>query len=420
MKILFYNPAQIITVNADGKNYKRGIEMSDIGLITNQSILVEDNLIKDLIPNSSLSKYSFDRRINLTGKILLPGFIECHTHSVFAGSRADEFNLRLKGISYEEIAKQGGGILKTVKATRENSIEELLQLTRKRIDHFISQGITTLEIKSGYGLDFENEIKLLQVINILNEECDIDLIPTFLGAHAIPPEFKFDRAKYIRLLTEEMIPFISKNKLAVFCDVFCESTAFTAEETNLIFIAASKHGLGLKLHAEQFSNIGGLAVAMQSKAISVDHLEVLNDNDLDSLCESDVVCDLLPGVSYTLDYQFAPARKLIDRNAIVALSTDYNPGSSPISNISLIMSLAAIKMKMTAEEIITAYTINAAKSLSIEQATGSIETGKRADFAVFDTSNYQDLIYNIGTNLCIMTIKDGKIIYQSDSSSSFE
>lgn len=420
MLTLLFNPAQIITVNTKGKNYKRGIEMSDIAPLTAHSILLEDDLIKNIIPNSSVSKYSYDQKIDLTDKIILPGLIECHTHSVFAGSRADEFNLKLRGISYEEIGRAGGGILKTVKAVRESSFIELLQLTRKRVNTFIYQGITTLEIKSGYGLDFENEIKLLQIINILNEECDIDIIPTFLGAHTIPFEYKNDREKYVRLIIEEMIPFISKNNLAFFCDAFCESTAFTAEEINLIFKSASNHGLKLKLHTEQFNNIGGLAVALNNNAVSVDHLEVLRDEDLDSLSDSDVVCDLLPGVSYSLDYQFAPARKLIDRSAIVALATDYNPGSSPITNISLIMSLAAVKMKMTAEEIISAYTINAAKSLCIEQNTGSIESGKKADFAVFDTSNFYDLIYNIGKNLCCMTIKDGRVIYQSNGSYSFE
>lgn len=414
MRTLISNPAQIVTVNTNGKNYKQGSEMNSLDIVYNHSILIEDNLILDLIPDTSVFKYSYDQKIDAANKIILPGLIECHTHSVFAGSRADEFNLKLKGISYEDIAKQGGGILKTVNAVRKSSIPELLQLTRQRIYRFISQGITTLEIKSGYGLDFDNEIKLLEVINILNEESNIDLIPTFLGAHTIPPEFKSERENYIELVIEEMIPFIAKNKLAIFCDAFCESTAFSSEDTEIIFRAATEHGLKVKLHTEQFNNIGGVAVALKYNAVSVDHLEVLVDADIQSLCNSNTVCDLLPGVSFSLDYQYAPARKLIDGNAIVALATDYNPGSSHILNISLIMSLAAIKQKMSSEEIISAYTINAAKSVCVEQKTGSIEIGKSADFAVFDTDTYEDLIYNIGSNLCCMTIKNGNLIYQSD------
>jgi len=414
MRTLLSNLAQIVSVSTNGKNYKRGSEMKSLGVIHDHSILIEDDLILDLIPDSSVFKYTYDQKIDAADKIILPGLIECHTHSVFAGSRADEFNLKLNGTSYEDIAKQGGGILKTVNAVRNSTIPELIQLTKERINRFISQGVTTLEIKSGYGLNFENESKILEVINILDEESDIDLIPTFLGAHTIPQEFKSEKEKYIELIIEKMIPFIAKNKLAIFCDVFCESTAFTAEETEIIFRAATKHGLKLKLHTEQFNTIGGVAVALKNNAVSVDHLEVLSVDALESLCNSNIVCDLLPGVSFFLDYQYAPARRLIDGDAIVALATDFNPGSSHILNISLIMGLAAIKMKMSAEEIISAYTINAAKSVCLEQKTGSIEIGKSADFAVFHTTTYEDLIYNIGLNLCCMTIKNGKVIYQSD------
>lgn len=414
MRTLLSNPAQIVSVNTHGKNYKRGSEMNRLDLVYDHSILVEDDLILDLIPDSSAFKRHYDQKIDLTNKIIIPGLIECHTHSVFAGSRADEFNLKLKGMSYEDISKQGGGILKTVDAVRKNSVQKLIQLTRERINRFIRQGVTTLEIKSGYGLDFENEVKILEVINFLNEESNIELIPTFLGAHTIPQEFKTEREKYIQLVIDKMIPFIAKNKLAIFCDAFCESTAFSSAETDSIFRAATKHGLKLKLHTEQFNNIGGVAAALKNNASSVDHLEVLTAADIQLLCNSNIVCDLLPGVSFSLDYQYAPARKLIDGNAIVALATDYNPGSSHISNISLIMSLAAIKIKMTAEEIISAYTINAAKSLCTENKNGSIEIGKAADFAIFNTNTYEDLIYNIGSNLCTMTIKNGNVIYQSD------
>ncbi|MCW9066564.1 MAG: imidazolonepropionase, partial [Ignavibacteriaceae bacterium] len=279
------------------------------------------------------------------------------------------------------------------------------------IENFISQGITTLEIKSGYGLNFENERKLLQVINFLNEIYPIDIIPTFLGAHTFPPEFKNDHRAYIDEIINKMIPHFAEQNLAEFCDGFCEATAFSANEIDEIFSAANMNGLKLKLHTEQFNSIGGLNVALKHNAVSVDHLEVIKVEDIPILSKSDTVTVLLPGVSFFLNHTYAPARKLIEQNAIVALATDYNPGSSHISSLSLIMSLAALKMNMTIEETISAVTINAAKALCREKSIGSIEIGKKADIAVFDTSDYSDIAYSVGSNLNCMTIKDGKVVY---------
>ncbi|HEX9253208.1 MAG TPA: imidazolonepropionase, partial [Ignavibacteriaceae bacterium] len=264
----------------------------------------------------------------------------------------------------------------------------------------------------GYGLDFENEKKLLQAIKVINEIFPINIVSTFLGAHTFPPEFKDNHSGYVELIINKMIPHIAKNNLAEFCDGFCESTAFNSEEIDQIFIAASNAGLKLKLHTEQFNNVGGLDIALKHNAISVDHLEVLLEKDFHKFLNSETVSVLLPGVSLFLDYQFAPARKLIDNNAIIALATDYNPGSSPILNLHLIMSLAAIKMKMKIEEIINAVTINAAKALNREKNVGSIEIGKKADFAVFNTNDYSDIVYNVGRNILSHTIKDGEIIFQ--------
>jgi imidazolonepropionase len=413
MKSLLFNPASIVTIDTSGKNFKRGKELSDIGCIYEHSIVIEDDLIKDLLPTSSLDKNKFNKIIDATGKTVLPGLVECHTHTAFSGSRADEFRQKLSDVSYEEIAKKGGGINTTVRAVRTSSFEELINIIKPRIENFISQGITTLEIKSGYGLDFENERKLLQVINFLDEIYPIDIIPTFLGAHTFPLEFKSNHQAYVDEIINKMIPHFADQKLAEFCDGFCEVTAFSANEIDMIFSTADKHGLKFKLHTEQFNAIGGLDVALKHKAVSVDHLEVIKDEDIPKLGRTDTVSVLLPGVSFFLNHLYAPARKLIEQNAIVALATDFNPGSSHISSLSLIMSLAALKMKMTIEETISAFTINAAKALSREKSIGSIEIGKKADFAVFDTSDYSDIVYSIGRDLNCMTIKDGIVIYQN-------
>jgi imidazolonepropionase len=413
MKTLLFNPASIVTVNTSGKNFKRGKELKDIGCLSEQSVVIEDDIIKDIIPTSSVNENNFEKIIDATGKTILPGLVECHTHTTFAGSRADEFRQKLSGVSYEEIAKKGGGINTTVQAVRSTSFEELVNVIKPRIEHFVSQGITTLEIKSGYGLNFENERKLLQVINFLNEIYPIDIIPTFLGAHTFPPEYTHDHRGYVYEIINKMIPHFAAQNLAEFCDGFCEATAFSANEIDEIFSAADKHRLKLKLHSEQFNAIGGLDVALKHKAVSVDHLEVIKNEDIPKLGKTDTVSVLLPGVSFFLNHTYAPARKLIEQNAIVALATDFNPGSSHISSLSLIMSLAALKMKMTIEETISAVTINSAKALCREKTIGSIEIGKKADFAVFNTSDYSDIVYSIGRNLNCMTIKNGQLIFQN-------
>jgi imidazolonepropionase len=411
LKIL-KDPSQIVTVNTKGKNYKRGNELNEVDVLTDHSIITEDDLIKDILPTKSIKNESGYHVIRVKDKTILPGFVECHTHTVFTGSRANEFRLKLKGISYEEIARGGGGINTTVNAVRNSSFEELVKAAMPRIHNFISQGVTTIEIKSGYGLDFENEIKLLKVINYLRQVFPIDIVTTFLGAHTYPTEYKNDHEGYIDLIINNMLPFIGENKLADFCDVFCELTAFSSEEADRILRKALEVGLKIKLHTEQFNNIGGMETALKYNAISVEHLEMIKEEQIRLLETSETTAVLLPGVSYFLDYQYAPARKLIERNTIVALATDYNPGSSNISNISFIMSLAAIKMKMSIEEIISAYTINAAKALDVNVQTGSIEIGKKADFSVLDTKEYSDLVYCTGSNLNMMTIKNGDIIYE--------
>ena len=411
MKTLIKNAEQIVTIETKGKNVKRGKFLAEISPLSTHSILVEDGKIKDFIPNSSIGKTEVDFSIDAQNCIIMPGLVECHTHAAYAGSRANEFLMRLKGASYEEIAKAGGGITSTMKAVRNSPFEELVKLLKPRIDHFVAQGVTTLEIKSGYGLSFYDEIKLLQVINHFKVHSSIDIVPTFLGAHTYPPEYKNDHGQYLKLIIEELLPYITKNKLAEHVDAFCEKTAFSSEDVDLIFTAAIKLGYKLRLHTDQFNAVGGLDVALKQKALSVDHLEVIADDEIPKLAKSNIAAVLLPGVSFFLDCAFAPARKLIDSNAIVALATDYNPGSSHIPNLQLIMQLAALNYKMSAEEIISAVTINSSYAMGLQENIGSLEIGKQADFAIFEAKDISEIIYNIGINLNKYTIKKGKIVY---------
>lgn len=410
MNTLLFNPAQIITVNTNKINFKRGSELNDVGILEDHSIIIKDEIISEIFPNENIKNFTYDEKIDLTNKILLPGLVECHTHSIFAGSRSGEFNMRLGGKSYEEIARAGGGINSTVKSVRESSFEDLVEISKPRIESFIKQGVTTLEIKSGYGLSFYDEIKLLEVINELNSIYSIDIVPTFLGAHTFPPEYLNDKDQYIEIITEEMLPFVAEKKLAKSCDGFCESTAFSADHMRKIFTKAKDLDFDLKLHTDQFNSIGGLDLALEFDATSADHLEVLDENETSKFSNSETVAVLLPGVSFSLKYDYAPARKLLENNAIVALATDYNPGSSHINNLSLIWGLASFNMKMTLEEIISAYTINSAKALNLSKNIGSIEKGKNADLAVFNTNDYTELLYNFGNNLNEMTIKNGLIV----------
>ncbi len=411
MKRLISNPSQILTVNTNGTGCKRGIELNNLECLEDHSIVIENDIVKDFLPHISVKRNQFDEVIDARDNIVLPGLVECHTHLVFSGSRADEFKQKLAGVSYEEIAEQGGGINKTVGAVRETSIDDLYNIAAKRVRHFIEQGVTTLEIKSGYGLDFENELKLLKVINRLNDKFPIDIIPTFLGAHTFPKEFSSNRNGYVELIINKMLPAVNEEKLAAACDAFCESTAFTKDEVDLIFNKANELGIRCKLHTDQFNSIGGIDTAIKNNALSVDHLEVINDEKISELSDTDIVCVLLPGVSYFLNHNYAPAKKLVERNAVVALATDFNPGSSNISNISFIMSLAALKLGMTIEQIISAYTINSAKALNLNSKIGSLEIGKKADLSIFETDNYADLIYQTAKNLNIKTLKNGKVIY---------
>ncbi|MCF8267957.1 MAG: imidazolonepropionase [Ignavibacteriales bacterium] len=409
--LILSNASALLTFDTQGKNLKAGkSEMNDIGLLTDHDVICEKGKIIDIIPHGSLSNNEY-REIDLSGKTVMPGLVECHTHSAFAGKRTDEMIQRLQGVNYEEIARRGGGIANTLKSVRSSSTDELRTLTERRVKSFVSQGITSLEIKSGYGLSESDELKLLKIIKEIKHTSSIDIFSTFLGAHIVPPEFKNNRDKYIEIVTGELLSRIIDENLADYFDCFCEKTAFSAEETDFLFEKAVKAGLKLKLHTEQFNRIGGLETALKHKALSVDHLEVLKEDGIQKLAGTSTIPVVLPGVSYFLQYGYAPARRIIDFDLPVAIATDYNPGSSHISNISFIMSLALFEMRLTPAEILSAYTINAAAALDINYKKGSIEIGKDADFAVLDTPDYLDVFYNPGNNLNFMTISKGEIVF---------
>lgn len=404
------DPAFILTLDTKGSGKKPGQTASDNGILEGFDVLIQDDKILDFIPSGSQFA-SPHKKVDARGRIVLPGFVECHTHSLFTGDRSAEFKMKLQGKSYDEIAAAGGGIASTMKAVRAASTSELLPLLLKRIDLFISQGVTTLEIKSGYGLDFESELKMLRVIKQAASIRNIRIIPCFLGAHTVPPEFRNNRNGYIEILLHQLLPKIKEENLSNRCDAFCEASAFSPDEVETIFSRAKDLDFTLTLHTEQFNNIGGLELAVSMNALSVDHLEVLKDGQIPVIANSNTVAVLLPGVSYTLDYDYAPARKLLDSGATVALATDYNPGTSNINNIFLIMSLAARKLKMSFEEIISAYTINSAAALGISDETGSLEPGKKADIAILNLSSPDQIIYNTAQNFNGTTIRSGKIVY---------
>ena len=424
MDLLIKNISNLVTCRWDNRTPKKGAEQSDISLKENGYVYIQNDKIIFAGNESDFNEFSkgvpqADRfEIDGTGKTVLPGFVDSHTHLVFAGSRENEYEMRVAGETYEAIANSGGGIVSTVKAVRETSEHELTDLTEKRLRNFVRYGTTTLEAKSGYGLDLENELKLLRVINRLakNNPYNLDIIPTFLGAHAVPAGV--EKEKYIDIVCNEMIPAVAKDKLADFVDVFCEKGYFDKDETVQILKAGNAYGLIAKLHTDQFNSIGGIDAAIEERAISVDHLEVLSSEDILKLSEynSDdnyMIATLLPGVSYFLDISFQPARELINANVPVALATDFNPGSCYTENLQMIMSIASVKLKMNAEEIINAVTYNAACALNRQLSVGSISEGKQADLCIFDCNSYKDIIYHFGVNLISKVIKKGQVVFEN-------
>jgi len=386
--------------------------MRDLGIIRDACVLTEGNRISWVGEMKDLTMSSLKEAtvIDCANKVVMPGFVDSHTHALFAGSREDEFTLRASGLTYQEIASRGGGILSTVRHVRSTSKKELKKQTRKYINAMLRQGTTTVEIKSGYGLDVENEIKMLEAIGELADEEVITVVPTFLGAHALPPEYKEKKQDYVDLVCEKMIPYVAKKHLARFCDVFCEQGYFDLVDTARILGKAKEHGLRLKIHAEELSPLGSAELAASLGATSADHLEHISEKGMTALRDGNVVATVLPGVSLYLNHRYAPARKLIDAGVAVALATDFNPGSCMSYSMPLMMTIACTQMQITPEESITASTLNAAAALDLSAELGSIEVGKKADIIILNIPDYRFLPYHAGENHVEKVIKNGVLL----------
>jgi len=410
--MIIRNAWQLVCVASRGELAKRQQGVGDLAVIPDGAVVTSDGIIQWLGRTADLPPSLADAEvIHARGKVVFPGFIDSHTHLVFAGSREDEFEQRLQGKTYEEIAAAGGGINATVQQVRRVSKGELKTVTRRRLQRLLSFGVTTVEIKSGYGLTLAHELKCLEVISELNQEGPWELVPTFLGAHAVPPEFQRNREGYMRLLIDEMLPEVSRCRLAEFCDVFCERGAFTVEESERVLKRASELGMKTKVHADEFSVSGGAELAARCRAVSADHLLCITEDGIEALAQSGTVATLLPGTAFFLGLNYAPARRLIDAGLPVALASDCNPGTCPTENLPLIGSLACNQMKMLPAEVVTALTLNAAAALDRSNRLGSIEVGKQADLIVCDVPDYRQLFYHFGVSHVWRVIKRGRVVY---------
>jgi imidazolonepropionase len=413
--VIIKNARQLLTLRSDQEGPRTGEHMEDLGIIDDAALAVSDGKIVAVGKTEEvLGQVKMDDKtsvIDAKDKVILPGFVDCHTHPVFAATREEEFEMRVKGRPYQEIAAAGGGIKSSVRTLRAASKEELIELTLPRLDRMMSYGTTTIEAKSGYGLSLDDEIKMLEVIKELNELHPIDLVPTFLGAHEIPEEYKSKREEYVQLIVEKMIPEVAKRKLAVFCDIFCEKGVFDIEESRKILSAAKDHGLKLKLHADQLTALGGSKLAAELGAVSADHLEFIDDEGIEMMKRAGVIGVLLPGACFGLAMKhYPPARRMIDQGLPVALATDFNPGSSFSESMPIILSMACLMMKMSPAEAVAASTINSAYAVDKAEEIGSIEKGKKADLVIWDVRDYREIPYHYGVNLVDQVIKDGEAV----------
>ncbi len=413
--LLLKNIAQVVTLRG-GPVPRCGESMSELGIIKNGSILMRADRIVWIGPTKDLPvREPGVRYQTLDGMgldlVALPGFVDSHTHPIFAGTRADEYELRCRGMSYQEIAESGGGIRSSVRQLRAATINQLVDRAERHFWQFLSHGTTTIEAKSGYGLSLEDELKSLQALALLRGKSRLDIVATFLGAHDVPDEYRDSREQYIHLLIEEMIPRVARDGLAQYCDVFCDDGYFTVGEARAVLLAAKEAGLGLRLHAEELSHSGGAALAAELGARSADHLEYIYERDLKGLKQAGTIATLLPGTAFSLGHtRYPPARKLIEAGVPVALATDFNPGSCYTPNMQLILSIACSQMKMSPAETITGATINGAYSLGLSDRLGSIEEGKQADVVLMAVGDYREIPYFFGVNHCVVTIKKGNIV----------
>jgi imidazolonepropionase len=407
------NCSQLVTL-AGARRPRVGVQMRELSIIEDGAMLVGDGRIKRTGTRAEIEPLIKGdcEVVDAGGRVVLPGFVDAHTHPVFAGTRADEFERRSEGATYQEIAASGGGISSTVRSTRAAILEELVASSRRYRDWFLRTGTTTVEAKSGYGLSVEDELKMLRAIKTLSDEGRLRYVPTFLGAHDVPEEYRARREGYVALVIEEMLPRVAREKLAEFCDVFCEERVFTVEESRRILTAARACGLGMRLHADQLSLSGGARLASELKATTADHLEHTDSAGIFALKSANVQPVLLPGSVYALgSTKYPAAREMIDAGLAVVLATDFNPGSSPTPSMTMILSLAATHLKMTPAECITAATINAAYSLNRGDQIGSLEATKRADFVVHDCADYRELAYFFGVEHARETYVGGRLVF---------
>lgn len=389
-----------------------GKDMNNVEILEDAYVAIKDGIFIDIgIGENYKNIVDSNTEINdAQGLLVTPGLIDAHTHLVHGGSRENEFSKKISGVPYIEILKEGGGILSTVKSTKEHSEDELYYKSIKSLDRMLELGVTTIESKSGYGLDTNTEIKQLKVSHKLNKNHPIDLVHTFLGAHAIPTEYKNNNKKYIDILVNEMMPKIKELELAEFCDVFCEEGVFSIEESEYILSKAKEIGFKLKIHADEIESLGGAELSAKLNCISADHLMAASEEGIDMMAKNKVIANLLPATSFNLNKPYANARKMIDLNLGIALSSDYNPGSCPSENLQFVMQLGCLGLKMTPYEVLNAVTINAAYAIDRQNEIGSIEIGKKADLVVFDAPNIEYLMYHFGINHTKQVYKNGNLV----------
>jgi len=409
--LLIENTNELVTLKGGSRKPLVGKQMEELGIIKDGALAVKDGKILAVGKTSSVEKrFRAEETVDAKGKLVIPGFVDPHTHLVFAGSREDEFEMRLKGASYMEILRKGGGILKTVRATRQASERELVDKSMKTLDTMLAHGTTTVEAKSGYGLNLKDELKCLRVIKKLNEKHPVDVVPTFLGAHAVPAEFKGDTDGYVDTVIDKMIPEVTKQRLAEFCDVFCEKDVFTVEQSKRILVKAKESGLRLKIHADEMTSFGGAELAAEVEAVSAEHLLFASEKGLGMMAKKGVVAVLLPAAAFSLmSSKYADARKMISLGVPVALGTDFNP-SCWVENQQLVIALACREMRMTPAEALVGVTVNAAHAINRAHEVGSLEVGKKADIVVLDIPDYRFLGYRFGVNLVEKVVKEGTLV----------
>lgn len=411
-KLIIKNASELVTCS--GFQAKKGQEMNELKIIQDGAVVVEDGIIKAVGPTDDLLKLFNEESyhvIDAKGKTVLPGFVDPHTHFVFGGYREEEYSWRLRGDSYMDIMKRGGGIVNSVRGTKEASKDELIQVGLKRMDSMMSFGVTTVEGKSGYGLDIDTELKQLEVMQELKKRHPLDIAITFLGAHAIPPEYKGRSGEFIDYMIHDVLPKVVEGNLAEFCDIFCEEGVFSIDESRKMLSAAKEKGLKLKIHADEIVPLGGAELAAELGAISADHLLQASDEGVKRMAEENVVATMLPCTAFSLKEDYARARFMIDEGCAVALATDYNPGSCHTESIPLVIALATIYMGMTPEETITALTINSAAAIDRANEIGSLDVGKKGDIVIHEFPSYKFIPYHIGVSTVETVIKDGKVVY---------